>query len=90
MIPVILRPCDWQALPFGKLLVTPRDGRPITMWPNIDEAFLDVVTSIKAALSEMGLLPKRGEVTEMREPRRAEKPVFEAPRSSNLRTKKQF
>src|ERR1017187_8236343 len=45
VIPVILRPCDWHGLPFGKLLATPTDGRPITMWPNIDQAFLDVVTS---------------------------------------------
>jgi hypothetical protein len=34
VIPVILRPCDWHDLPFGKLLTTPKDGRPITMWPN--------------------------------------------------------
>jgi hypothetical protein len=47
VIPVILRPCDWHGLPFGKLLATPKDGRAITMWPNIDEAFLDVVTAIK-------------------------------------------
>jgi hypothetical protein len=52
VIPVILRPCDWHGLPFGTLLATPTDGRPITIWPNIDEAFLDVVTSIKNALHE--------------------------------------
>jgi hypothetical protein len=50
VIPVILRPCDWHDLPFGKLLATPKDGKPITMWPNIDQAFLDVVTAIKNAL----------------------------------------
>ncbi|MGB8988216.1 MAG: toll/interleukin-1 receptor domain-containing protein, partial [Candidatus Sulfotelmatobacter sp.] len=41
VIPIILRPCDWHDLPFGKLLATPKDGRPVTMWPNIDQAFLD-------------------------------------------------
>lgn len=54
VIPVILRPCDWHDLPFGRLLAMPRDGRPITMWPNLDEAFLDVVTAIKRALKELG------------------------------------
>lgn len=54
VIPVILRPCDWHDLPFGKLLAAPIDGRPITMWPNIDQAFLDVVTAIKRALKELG------------------------------------
>src|ERR1700675_3339911 len=54
VIPVILRPCDWHDLPFGKLLATPTDGRPVTKWPNIDEAFLDVVIAIKRALTELG------------------------------------
>jgi hypothetical protein len=54
VIPVILRPCDWHDLPFGKLAAAPTDGKPITKWSNIDEAFLDVVTSIKAAMRELG------------------------------------
>jgi hypothetical protein len=85
VIPVILRPCDWHALPFGQLTATPRDGKPITVWPNIDEAFLDVVTAIKAALQELGriskptsLPPSGGNIAE---------PVI---RSSNLRVRKQF
>jgi hypothetical protein len=60
VIPVILRPCDWHGLPFGKLLATPTDGRAITRWPNIDEAFLDVVKAIKAALNETGQSTPRG------------------------------
>src|SRR5262249_6285750 len=27
VIPVILHPCDWHNLPFGKLLATPKDGK---------------------------------------------------------------
>ncbi len=53
VIPVILRPCDWHDLEFGRLLAAPTDGRAITKWPNADEAFLDVVKSIKAALREL-------------------------------------
>ena len=53
VIPVILRPCDWHDLPFGKLLAAPKDGRPITKWPNIDEAFQDVVSAIKGALKPL-------------------------------------
>lgn len=52
------RPCDWHDLPFGELLAAPKDGGPITMWPNMDEAFLDVVTAIKKALKELGQNPK--------------------------------
>ena len=43
VVPVILRPCDWQDTPFGKLMAVPKDGRPVKAWPDLDEAFLDVV-----------------------------------------------
>ncbi len=52
VIPVILRPCDWTNAPFGKLLAAPCDGKPVTKWPDRDEAFLDVVKQIRAALPE--------------------------------------
>lgn len=50
VVPVILRPCEWQQAPFGSLLATPKDGRPVTRWPDKDEAFQDVVRSIRAAI----------------------------------------
>ena len=86
VIPVILRPCDWHDLPFGKILATPTDGRPVTKWPNIDEAFLDVVIAIKRALTELGQNAKpivRGNANESGVSR-------EPARSSNLRVRKQF
>lgn len=50
VIPVILRHCDWHAAPFGKLLATPRDGKPIKSFPDLDEGFLQVTQAIRAAL----------------------------------------
>ncbi len=52
VIAVILRPCDWQATPFAKALVTPTDGKPVKKWPDRDEAFLDVVKQIRNALPQ--------------------------------------
>lgn len=46
VIPVILRACDWHHAPFGKLNATPGDGKPITQWSDIDEAFLQVGKSV--------------------------------------------
>ncbi|MBI2799133.1 MAG: toll/interleukin-1 receptor domain-containing protein [Gammaproteobacteria bacterium] len=88
VIPVILRPCDWQSsvAPFKKLLAAPRDSVPITKWPNRDEAFLDVVTQIRAALPIAKPLKREP----MRESRSGVDPVAEIPRSSNLRLKKTF
>ena len=54
VIPVILRPCDWHDTPFGKLLAAPKDGKPITQWPDRDEACLDVTRAIKTALKKRG------------------------------------
>jgi hypothetical protein len=51
VIPVILRPCDWQTGPLGKLLVAPKDGIPITRWQDRDDAFLRVHHQIKLAIA---------------------------------------
>lgn len=49
VIPVILRPCDWHDAPFGRLRATPRDGHPVTIWPDRDQAFLDVTRAVREA-----------------------------------------
>jgi hypothetical protein len=87
VIPVILRPCDWHDTPFGKLLAAPKDGKPITQWPNTDEAFLEVVRAIKSALGSRG--GKRQPPTFKDETASTEKAV-PAIRSSNLRVTKKF
>jgi hypothetical protein len=89
VIPVILRPCDWHDMPFGRLQATPKDGKAITLWPNIDEGFLNVVRAIKGALPKGGVLRRDP-------PQRAARPIHGAsapaagPRSSNLRVAKRF
>jgi hypothetical protein len=93
VIPVILRPCDWHGLPFGKLLATPTDGKPVTKWPDRDEAFLNVVQAIKAALNELGKRPSQPTPVVRAETRPWVESVNESlggPRSSNLRVRKEF
>lgn len=46
VIPVVLRACDWTITPFGELQALPNDGIPITQWPNMDQASLDVARGI--------------------------------------------
>jgi hypothetical protein len=93
VIPVILRACDWQGTPFRKLLVTPKDGRPVTQWPDRDQAFLEVAKAIRGAterLQEKKVGTSKGApaypATVENVPRAAA-PVL---RSSNLRLAKQF
>jgi hypothetical protein len=53
VIPVILRSTDWQHPPFDKLAALPTNGRPVTDWPNQDEAFTDVVKGIRKAIEQI-------------------------------------
>jgi hypothetical protein len=62
-------------------------GKPITTWPNVDEAFLDVVRAIKGALKEIGANRKLRPPAPLVLADDMAKPVI---RSSNLRIKKQF
>jgi hypothetical protein len=57
VIPVILRPVDWRATPFGKLQALPADGRPVTTFENLDIALEQVAQGIRRAIE--GLREKR-------------------------------
>lgn len=52
VIPVILRPVDWQVTPFAHLQCVPTDARPGTMWANRDEAFREVARVIRTAIKQ--------------------------------------
>jgi len=53
VIPVILRPCAWDASPFSVLQALPKDAKPITQWPDRDQVCLDVARSIMAVVDEL-------------------------------------
>jgi len=53
VIPIILRPCDWQAAPFSKLQSLPIDLRPVTAWRDRDLAFTGIAQAIAAVVEEL-------------------------------------
>jgi formylglycine-generating enzyme required for sulfatase activity len=55
VIPVVLKPCYWQESLFARLQMVPRDAKPITSWPDPDEAFVQVVEAIHRAVNEIRL-----------------------------------
>jgi tetratricopeptide (TPR) repeat protein len=58
VIPVMLRPMDdWQNTPFGKLVVLPSNGVPVTGWGNEHAAFADVARGIRLVLRGEKLTP---------------------------------
>lgn len=89
VIPVILHPCDWHGTPFGKLLAAPTDGKPVSKFPNLHDAFLDITLAIRAvaekitgaALSPAGIASS---------PSLTASNMGSGPRSSNLRVRKSF
>jgi hypothetical protein len=87
VIPVILRPSDWQSsAPFAKLLAAPKDGKPITKWADRDEAWLDVVRQLRAALPKPAQAQPAGAGAGRAQPA----VVADGPRSSNLRIRKEY
>jgi hypothetical protein len=53
VIPIILRPADWQGGPLGRLQSLPRNGKPITSWLSQDQAFFDVAQGIQEAVAKL-------------------------------------
>lgn len=52
VLPIILRPCLWERTPFGALQALPRDGKPVSTWPDRDEACLDVARGVLGVVDE--------------------------------------
>jgi hypothetical protein len=53
VIPIILRPTAWKRTAIAKLQAFPKDAKAITSWANRDEAFVDVVNGIQAAVNRL-------------------------------------
>ncbi len=57
VIPVILRPADWQRSQLGSVQALPKDGMPITTWRDEDLAWKNVANGIEHVVRQM-----RGEI----------------------------
>lgn len=92
VIPVIVRACEWTKTPLGKLLAVPKDGKPVTLWSNYDEAMTDVARQIRRVLESAPLAsvarPQASLEQAMLAPTAA--PARNLPRSSNLRVRNEF
>jgi hypothetical protein len=91
VIPVIVRPCDWHSAPFGQLLAAPRDGKAITTWSNVDEAYADVARQVREVVEGLPGSGRRPPPSSARSgadssPARS----TQTPRSSNLRLRQEF
>ncbi len=53
VLPILLRPTDYDGAPFEELEMLPTKAKAISTWANRDEAFLDVVKGIKKAIQDL-------------------------------------
>ncbi len=54
VIPVILKPCQWKQTRLKDLQAAPKDGKPVTVWPDQDAALDDVAAKIVRVVDEIG------------------------------------
>ena len=64
VISVILSPCVWEDTPFQKLQVLPKDCKPVTLWENREEAFVDVELGIRRVVDSLHAERQPAEVME--------------------------
>ena len=53
VIPIVLRNCLWQYTPFAKLQALPKDAKAISSWGDRDDAFTNVVESIRQIAEQL-------------------------------------
>lgn len=52
VVPVILRPCDWEEALFGPLQALPKNAKAVTQWRNQDDAFAGIARGIRKVIKE--------------------------------------
>lgn len=53
VIPIILRSCMWQHMPFSKLKALPLDAKAISKWDDLDDAMVTVAEGIRLVAEEL-------------------------------------
>lgn len=91
IIPIILEYCDWENTPLKEFLAIPKDGKPISEYPNLNKAFNEITQEIRKVAEKFNGLKidcKSTGISSSSAP--ISIPTEENRRSSNLRIKKEF
>ncbi len=57
VIPIILRPCAWQAAPFARLQALPTDARPVSQAIDRDQITLEIAEAVMRVADELSERP---------------------------------
>jgi nucleoside phosphorylase len=58
VIPIILRPTDFEMPPFSNLSILPTNSLPVTQWENREEAFVNITKGIRTVIGEITTNPR--------------------------------
>lgn len=50
VIPIFIRPVEFQGLPFDKIQGLPKDAKPVSIWEDKDLAWKDIASGIKLSI----------------------------------------
>jgi tetratricopeptide (TPR) repeat protein len=53
IVPIIIRPCDWENSSLAHLAILPDKGKPLTLWPNQDAAFFNIIAGIRRVIADL-------------------------------------
>ncbi len=53
VVPIILRRCQWSAMPYAKLQALPRNATPVMDYPNRDDAFTEIAIEIERLVDHL-------------------------------------
>lgn len=53
VVPIIVRPVDFEGVPFAALQALPSGAKPVTEWSNIDEAWTDVAKGLRQVCGQV-------------------------------------
>ncbi len=56
VVPLLVRPCDWQHSPFAHLQCLPRNTKPVTAWANQDQALVAIVQELRKIITQQQTL----------------------------------
>jgi hypothetical protein len=55
VIPIVLRPCEWSEMPYGKLQALPTGAVPVSTFENPDLAYTEIAKQIRGVVDYLGV-----------------------------------
>jgi hypothetical protein len=95
IIPVILEHCDWKNTPLRDLCACPKDGKPVSDYPNPNKAYNEITEEIRRVINEISghKTKSTNQISQDDSPTdksRSKAIVIDNVRSGNLAIKKKF